>query len=101
MKNLKVRGDFNGIFGDLLCLSHENICKDELGNIVFLKAGMNLTALDEDADEKGNRDDLIAHGTVENAPDRLNEHGSKWVLRIDENGVYHESEKLDFINEHK
>ena len=92
MKNLKVHGDFNGIFGDLLCLSHENTCKDEFGNIVVLEAGMNLIAFDEDADENGNRDDLVAGGVVENAPDWLKEHGSKWVLRIDENGVYHESD---------
>lgn len=101
MKNLKVRGDFNGIFGDLLCLSHEDTCKDEFGNLVVLEAGMNLTAFDEDADENGNRDDLVAHGTVENATDWLKKHGSKWVLRINENGVRHESEKLNFINEDK
>lgn len=99
MKDLKVRGDFNGIFGDLLCLSHENFCKDEFGNAVILEVGMNLTAFDEDADENGNRDYLIAHGTVENAPDWLKEHGSKWVLRIDEKGIYHESEEMDFVKE--
>ena len=92
MKRLKVRGDFNGIFGDLLCLSHSEICKDEFGSDVILEEGMELTAFDEDSDEDGNRDDLIANGRVERSPDWLQNHGSKWVLRIDENGIMHESD---------
>jgi hypothetical protein len=51
-----------------------------------------LTAFDEDADEHGNRDDLIATGAVEVSPPWLQCRGSTWVLRIDENGVRHESE---------
>jgi hypothetical protein len=96
MKKLKVRGDFNGIWSDergvMLCLSHEDTCKDEFENEVVLKEGLELTAFDEDSDENGDRDDLIAGGIVERPPDWLQNHGSKWVLRIDENGVYHESE---------
>jgi hypothetical protein len=53
---------------------------------------MLVTAYDEDSDEQGERDDLVATGTVEPAPDWLTCNGSKWVLRIDENGVRHESE---------
>jgi hypothetical protein len=88
----KVRVDFNGLFGDLLCLSHEETCVDGSGNLIPSRAGMVLTAFDEDADEHGNRDDLIATGTVEVSPPWLQCRGSKWVLRIDENGVRHESE---------
>jgi hypothetical protein len=88
----KVRADFNGLFGDLLCLSHEETCVDESGNLIPLRAGMILTAFDEDADEYGNRDDLIATGAVEVSPPWLQCRGSKWVLRIGENGVRHESE---------
>jgi hypothetical protein len=53
---------------------------------------MLVTAYDEDSDEQGERDDLVATGTVEPAPDWLTCTGSKWVLRIDDNGVRHESD---------
>jgi hypothetical protein len=71
-KVLHVRADFNGLFGDILCLSHKGTC--------------------EDADERGNRDDLLASGTVERSPEPLRCRGSRWILRIDKNGVMHESE---------
>ena len=91
-KPIRVRADFNGLFGELLCLSHKDTCEDARGNLVKLRAGMVLTAFDEDADEHGNRDDLIASGTVEPSPKWLSCRGSRWVLRIDSNGVKHESE---------
>jgi hypothetical protein len=89
---LKVLADFNGLFGDVLCLSHKDHSTDEAGNKVMLREGMLLTAYDQDADEKGQRDDLIASGVVEASPRNLACHGSKWVLRIDENGVRHQSD---------
>jgi hypothetical protein len=94
----KVRADFNGLFGGILCLSHEDTCLDENGAVFHLSEGLTLTAYDEDADENGNRDDLLAHGKVESAPAWLQSHGSKWVLRIDENGVLHESDMRE-LNE--
>ncbi len=92
MNHPKVRADFNGLFGDILCLSHEDTCLDENGAVFHLSEGLILIAYDEDADEHGNRDDLLAHGKVESAPAWLQAHGSKWVLRIDEGGVNHESD---------
>lgn len=92
MKILRVSADFNGLFGDILCLSHEDTCMDESGNLVRLHEGLNVIAFDEDLDEFGNRDDLIACGYVQAAPDWLRCIGSKWILRIDDNGVHHESE---------
>ncbi|HWX55794.1 MAG TPA: hypothetical protein VN176_14495 [Verrucomicrobiae bacterium] len=91
---IRVHADFNGVFQDgrMLCLSHGDTSTDEDGNKVILCAGMLLTAFDEDTDEHGNRDNLIATGTVEPAPDWLRKHGSKWVLMTDENGVSHESD---------
>ncbi len=53
---------------------------------------MTVTAFDIDADKNCNRDDLIVSGIVEFSPDWLKCNGSKWILRIDENGVYHESD---------
>jgi hypothetical protein len=91
-KTTRVRADFMGLFGELLCLSHKDTCEDANGNIVTLHAGMALTAFDEDADEHGNRDDIIASGIVEPSPESLRCLGSRWVLRIDRNGVRHESE---------
>jgi hypothetical protein len=94
---IRVRGDFNGLFrgGAMLCLSHRETCPDEKGNQIALHAGMRVTAFDEDLDEHGNRDDLIASGVVERAPDWLQCRGSKWVLMIDEDGVKHESDVRD------
>lgn len=91
---IRLRGDFNGLFrgGTMLCLSHRETCTDEKGNEVPLQAGMKVTAFDEDRDEHGNRDDLIASGVVERSPDWLQCRGSKWVLMIDKDGVRHESE---------
>ena len=89
---LRLRADFNGLFGEVLCLSHEDTCPDESGARIELRAGMIVTAFDEDADDQGRRDDLLASGVVEAAPDWLECRGSKWILRIDDNGVRHESE---------
>jgi hypothetical protein len=89
---IRLRADFNGLFGDVLCLSHDDTCANEPGEQVHLRAGMIVTAFDEDADTAGKRDDLIATGLVEQAPDWLQCQGSKWILRIDSNGVRHESE---------
>jgi hypothetical protein len=61
-------------------------------NLVTLRTGMVLTAFDEDADEHGNRDDLIASGIVEPSPPWLRCNGSRWTLRIDQHGVRHESD---------
>jgi hypothetical protein len=94
-KAMRVRADFNGLFGELLCLSFKDTCEDANGNLVTLQAGMVLTAFDEDADEHGNRDDLIATGTVEHSPWRLRCNGSRWALRIDQNVVRHESDLQD------
>ena len=91
-KTMRVRADFNGLFGELLCLSHKDTSEGADGNLVTLQAGMVLTAFDEDADQHGNRDDLIASGIVEPSPEWLRCLGSRWVLRIDRNGVRHESD---------
>lgn len=89
---LRVHADFNGLFGELLCLSHKDTCEDSEGNSVSLQPGMVLTAFEEDVDERGNRDDLIASGTVERSPGWLRCDGSRWVLRIDRSGVRHASD---------
>jgi len=91
-KTSKLRADFNGLFGDILCLSHSDTCEDEFGGRVQLSAGMIVTAYDEDSNEAGTRDDLIASGVVEPSPDWLQCNGSRWALRLDKKGVRHESD---------
>jgi hypothetical protein len=53
---------------------------------------MELTAYMRDGDEEGKQDNILASGTVEPSPDWLRCNGSRWVLRIDQNGVFHESD---------
>jgi hypothetical protein len=91
-RTIQVHADFNGLFSEILCLSHDDSCTDADGNSVILSEGLVLTAFDDDIDERGNRDNLIATGVVERAPEWLRSHGSRWVLRIDESGVQHESD---------
>jgi hypothetical protein len=86
-----VRADFNGLFGDVLCISHGPTCRNQAGIEINLAPGLQITAFDEDADENGKRDNLVASGTVEPSPTWLQCRGSLWVLRIDENGVRSES----------
>lgn len=83
MNHPKLRADFNGLFGDILCLSHEDTCLDENGAVAPLSEGMLVTAYEEDSDGRGNPDNLIAHGVVEPSPAWLKCRGSKWVLKID------------------
>jgi hypothetical protein len=91
---IRLRADFNGLFdnGRVLCLSHSDTCTDEDGAEVHLRAGMTVTAFDHDADEYGNPDKLVATGVVEESRGWLSCTGSRWILRVDENGVRHESE---------
>lgn len=91
----RLYADFNGYFGEYLCLSHSDTCKTSDGEIVTLREGMIVTAYDDDIDENGEKDDLIATGVVEPSPEPLACQGSRWILRIDENGVRHESDIRD------
>jgi hypothetical protein len=90
----RVYADFNGLFDGwrVLCLSHGETCRDEQGNEVRLAPGMQLTAYDDDLDEQGRPDKLIATGTVEPSPEWLQCRGSRWILRVNEDGIRHESD---------
>ena len=89
---IKIHADFNGLFGDVHCLSHKETCTDEKGKPVVVHESIRVLAYDEDLDESGKRDDLIAIGVVERSPDWLRREGSVWCLRIDAQGVRHESD---------
>jgi hypothetical protein len=87
-----VRADFNGVFDDVLCLSHSDEVTTESGEVVRLRAGMRLTVFDDDADDQGKPSKIVATGVVEPSPDWLQCNGSRWVLRIDESGIRHTSD---------
>jgi len=87
-----VWADFNGLFGEILCLSHKDTSKTASGNEIALRPGMLLTAYMEDGNEKGERDDIFASGVVEPSPEWLACRGSRWILRIDEDGIRWESD---------
>ncbi len=91
MEEIRIDADFNGLFGDLLCLSHQDVVHDEAGNPVRLRGGMRVVAFESDPDENGDPDELLANGIVEPSPDWLACSGSKWCLRIDSRGVRHRS----------
>lgn len=84
--SIRLRGDFNGLFGDLLCLSHSDVATDDTGATVQLTAGMDAVAYEEDV-EDGQPCFLVASGQVVPSPDSLQHQGSRWCLLIDERGV--------------
>ena len=92
MNRIRLQADFNGIFGDVLCLSHTDTCRDATGAEIRLQTGMVVTAFEEDTDANGNRDDIVATGTVIPSPDWLVCLGSRWALKINQDGVRLESE---------
>jgi hypothetical protein len=96
---IRLRADFNGLFSQLLCLSHKETCVGENGHNVTVHEGMIVPAFDEDVDDDGKPDNLLASLTVERSPAWLRCNGSRWVLRIDENGVGHESDLWQNVNE--
>jgi hypothetical protein len=91
----RIQADFNGLFGDLICISHTETCTDDTGAIIKLHEGLQLEVFDTDTNERGDRDDLVATGIVVPSPEWLQCRGSKWALRIDEYGVRRQSELCD------
>ncbi|MGC2620858.1 MAG: hypothetical protein WA414_17580 [Acidobacteriaceae bacterium] len=88
---MRLSADFNGLFNQLVCLSHGETCHAPDGTPVVVVQGMSATAWEKN-EENGLPDDLLAHGIVEPSPEWLQCRGSRWALRIDHRGVRHESE---------
>ena len=86
---VKVRGDFNGLFGEFLCLSHSEVATSDTGDTVELREGMEVIAFEEDVDDNGSSAFLVARGLVEPSPEPLRCCGSRWALRINQAGVRH------------
>ncbi len=86
----RIRGDFNGLFGDLLCISHADSATTESGEKLRLAEGMELVAFDPDIEE-GKQVFLVARGKAVPSPQELQCNGSTWCLKIDDHGVRHVS----------
>lgn len=81
-----VRANFKGLFGNLLCLSHGEPCTDPDGSPVEIAEGQLVIAYEDESIEN-RREYLVACGSVERAPEELACRGSRWVLRLDAQGV--------------
>lgn len=86
-----LNGDFNGLFGDLLCLSHGDTVTRADGERIAAVSGTSATAWEPDPDQEGRPDALLASGIVVPSPPELQCLGSRWALRMDHDGVRHAS----------
>ncbi|NML39938.1 hypothetical protein HHL17_22245 [Chitinophaga sp. G-6-1-13] len=92
MDRPRIYVDFNEMIAeDLVLLSQEDTKRDSAGNLVQLFEGKTIDIFMDDTNERGEKDNLIASGTVE-----ANTTGlfpvCKWNCRIDANGIRHERE---------
>lgn len=90
MDRPRIYVDFNEMIAeDLVLLSQEDTKQDSDGNIVLLYEGKTIDIFMDDINDLGEKDNLIASGTVE-----ANTTGlfpvCKWNCRIDANGIRHE-----------
>ena len=84
----RIKGDFNGLFGDLLCISHSATAVSETGEQFILAPGQELIAFEDDV-EDGQPMYLVARGSVVESPPELQCLGSTWCLKINADGVRH------------
>lgn len=92
---IRIRADFNGLVGNLLCLSHTDRGTTETGEDHEFVEGDTVLAFELDADEDGNPAYLVASGRVVRSPSKLCSNGSVWSLAIDERGVRHVASLAD------
>ena len=92
MKEPRLYVDFNELIDhNLVLLSQSDYKTDTMGNSIQLYEGRIVSIYMDDTDEKSNPDNLLAEGIV--IPNPLPNHISKWCCRINERGIYHESDK--------
>lgn len=95
-----IHADFNGLLErDLLCISHSDSARNHAGEVVPLSAGMKVTVYDDDVDEHNCPDAILATGIIEPSPPHARCRGSRWSLRINADGIRHESELVDEAND--
>ena len=77
---------------NLVLLSASDLRADVNGEYVFLTDGMSVNLEMQDFDSDGNKDHLIASGSVELNTFRGWASHVKWCCRIDTNGIRHSSD---------
>jgi hypothetical protein len=96
MHKSRIYVDFNEMpSNDEVLLSQGDTTSDALGNLVVLTEGMQLAVYSDEQDENGEADNLIAEGVA-----LRNHHGgwtsaAKWLLKINERGIRHESDEAN------
>ena len=94
MKEPRLHVDFNQMIeDDLVLLSKTDFKKDSEGNTIELKEGLEVKLYSDDLSSCSIKDNLIANGIVE-----LNTHiifadEAKWNCRINNAGIYNESQE--------
>ncbi len=84
------RVDFNELLvSNLVLLSAGDEKEDANGESVVLIEGMRIAVWDEDLDQDGVRDDLIATGVVAR---NVAGGSARWCCLIDERGIRHQSD---------
>lgn len=84
--------DFNEMLErDLVLLSKADTNVDSAGVTIVLREGLRVYVYQDDLDEFGREDNLIAEGVVESCSGSGWAAAAKWCCRID-GGVRHESE---------
>jgi len=95
MNEPRIFVDFNEMPSEHeVLLSQDDSKTDSSGKVVLFIEGMRLAVYMDDRDADGKPDNLIAEGVA-----LRNYHGNwtvagRWLLRIDERGIRHESEEL-------
>lgn len=97
MKTPRLYVDFNELIDDdLVLLSKSDFKLNSNGETIRLEEGMLVSVYDDDVDANGNQDNLLADGIVERNTFGGWTSAAKWLCRINENGIYHESDKSPF-----
>jgi hypothetical protein len=94
VERARFRVDFNELLEqNLVLLSREDTRLTSSGESVLLHEGLAIEVYDEDLDDEGGPDCLVASGIVERnvSSARWAQH-VKWCCRIDSNGIQHESD---------
>src|SRR3712207_599017 len=99
MKTARIYVDFNEmISNDEVLLSRHDSTMDSEGKLITLFEGMPIGVYSDDLDEEGKPDKLIADGVaMRNTSGWMEE--VRWLLKIDQRGVRHESDEAADANE--
>jgi hypothetical protein len=93
VKRPRFHVDFNELIErDLVLLSKDDTKLTSTGESIFLCEGLAIEVYDDDVDDRGEPDNLIASGIVERNSTIGWAKDVKWNCRIDSRGIRHESD---------